>query len=91
MSGSIPPSIFFLGLPDLKNLVSVTLTVRGQDEDVRSKQIKTCRELVLLYSDVLACPALDSFSDITVVIAIAFFQTGVLQMFGLRRTLQVGH
>ncbi|XP_034428991.1 uncharacterized protein LOC117754272 [Hippoglossus hippoglossus] len=87
MSG-VQQSLFFLGLPDLKNLVCVTLTLF--DEEPRSKQIKTCRELVLLYSDILASPALDSFTDITVVMAIAFFQKGVLQAFGQRRGLQLG-
>ncbi|XP_047193825.1 uncharacterized protein C18orf63 [Hippoglossus stenolepis] len=87
MSG-VQQSLFFLGLPDLKNLVCVTLTLF--DEEPRSKQIKTCRELVLLYSDILASPALDSFTDITVVMAITFFQKGVLQAFGQRRGLQLG-
>ncbi|XP_030253863.1 uncharacterized protein C18orf63 homolog, partial [Sparus aurata] len=89
MSGGVQPSMFFLGLPDLKQLVCVTLTLQ-EDDEPRSEQIKTCRELVLLYSDVLASPALDSFSEITVVMAISFFQTGILQVFGQRRSLQLG-
>ncbi|GLD61456.1 uncharacterized protein AKAME5_001326400 [Lates japonicus] len=89
MSGGVQQSLFFLGLPDLKKLVCVTMTLQEEDEEPRSKQIKTCRELVLLYSDILASPALDSFTDITVVMAIPFFQKGILQAFGQRRRLQL--
>ncbi|XP_029384642.1 uncharacterized protein C18orf63 homolog isoform X2 [Echeneis naucrates] len=90
MSGGVQQSLFFLSLPDLKKLVCVTLTLQAAGEELRSKQIKTCRELVLLYSDVLACPALESFSTITVVMAIQFFQKGILQAFGQRQRLQLG-
>ncbi|XP_068593270.1 uncharacterized protein C18orf63 homolog isoform X2 [Cebidichthys violaceus] len=84
------PSLWFLGLPVLKDLVSVSVTLQQEDEDLRSTRIKTCRELVLLYSDILASPALDSFSDITVITSIPFFQRGFLQVFGQRRSLQLG-
>ncbi|XP_071340446.1 uncharacterized protein C18orf63 homolog isoform X2 [Trachinotus anak] len=90
MSGGVQQSLFFLGLPDLKKLVCITLTLQEEDEEPRSKQIKTCRELVLLYSDILASPALDSFTDITVVMALPFLQRGVVQAFGQRRLLQLG-
>ncbi|XP_059183094.1 mucin-5AC-like [Centropristis striata] len=89
MSGGVQ-QLFFLGLPDLNKLCSVSLSLQDEDEEPRSKQIKACRELVLLYSDLLASPALDSFTDITVVMAISFFQKGILQMFGQRRRLQLG-
>ncbi|XP_045901408.1 uncharacterized protein C18orf63 [Micropterus dolomieu] len=89
MNVGVQQSLFFLGLPDLKKLCCITLTLQ-EDEELRSKQIKTCRELVLLYSDVLASPALDSFTDITAVMAIQFFQKGVLQVFGQRHSLQLG-
>uniref|UniRef100_A0A3P8RYP4 DUF4708 domain-containing protein n=1 Tax=Amphiprion percula TaxID=161767 RepID=A0A3P8RYP4_AMPPE len=42
MSGGIQQSLFFLGLPDLKKLVCVTLSLQYEDEEPRSKQIKTC-------------------------------------------------
>ncbi|CAF94507.1 unnamed protein product [Tetraodon nigroviridis] len=51
--------------------------------------MKTSRELVLLYPDVLASPALESFTEITVVMALKFFQMGVIQMFGTRRRLML--
>ncbi|XP_044195140.1 uncharacterized protein C18orf63 isoform X3 [Thunnus albacares] len=90
MVGGAQQSSFFLGLPNLKKLCCVTLSLQEEDEEPRSKQIKTCRELVLLYSDILASPALDSFNEITVVMAISFFQRGFLQAFGRRRSLQLG-
>ncbi|XP_053198068.1 uncharacterized protein C18orf63-like [Scomber japonicus] len=90
MSGGVQQSLFFLGLPDLKKLCCVTLSLKEEDEEQRSRQIKTCRELVLLYSDILASPALDSFNEITAVMAIQFFQKGFIQTFGQRRSLQLG-
>lgn len=43
MSGGVQQSMFFLGLPDLKKLCCITLTLQEEDEELRSKQIKTCR------------------------------------------------
>ncbi|XP_034562538.1 uncharacterized protein C18orf63 [Notolabrus celidotus] len=92
MSGEAHQTMFFLGLPDLRKLCCVTLTLQKQEqgEEPRSKQIKTCRELVLLYADVLASPTLDSFTEITAVMASSFFQKGILQLFGRTCSLQVG-
>ncbi|XP_013885110.1 uncharacterized protein C18orf63 [Austrofundulus limnaeus] len=91
MNGGKHRSLFFLGLPDLKKLVCVTLRLREEeDEELRSQQMKSCRELLLMFSDVLACPAPDSFSDITTVMAIQFYQRGFLQAFAQRNKLQLG-
>ncbi|KAG7524457.1 hypothetical protein JOB18_012154 [Solea senegalensis] len=90
MSGGVETSLFFLSLPDLKKLLSVSLSLQEDEDEPRSRQLKICRDLVLLYSDVLVSPALDSFTDITVVMAIPFFQKGILQAFGQRHCLQVG-
>ncbi|XP_058496654.1 uncharacterized protein C18orf63-like isoform X2 [Solea solea] len=90
MSGGVETSLFFLSLPDLKKLLSVSLSLQKDEDEPRSRQLKICRDLVLLYSDVLVSPALDSFTDITVVMAIPFFQKGILQAFGQRHRLQVG-
>lgn len=43
MSGALQPSLFFLGLPDLSKLVCVTLSIQEENEEPRSKQLKTCR------------------------------------------------
>ncbi|XP_076014448.1 uncharacterized protein C18orf63 homolog isoform X2 [Genypterus blacodes] len=82
-------SLFFLSLPELKTLCCVSLSLEEDEDGMRSRQIKMCRELVLLYSDILASPALDSLSEITVVMAISFFRIGVLQAYGQRRSLQM--
>ncbi|XP_041670334.1 uncharacterized protein LOC121527441 [Cheilinus undulatus] len=87
MSGGVQ---LFLRLPDLNQLCCITLSLQEEEEELRSKQIKTCRELVLLYSDVLAFPALDSFTEITAVMAVPFFKTGILQAFGGQHSLKVG-
>ncbi|XP_067341518.1 uncharacterized protein C18orf63-like isoform X2 [Channa argus] len=90
MSGRVQQLLFFLRLPDLRKLVFITLSLQGKEEEPRSQQIKICRELVLLYSDILASPALDSFTDITVVLAVSFFQKGILQVYAQRHRLQLG-
>ncbi|KAM9337120.1 uncharacterized protein C18orf63 homolog [Symphorus nematophorus] len=90
MSAGAERSMFFLRLPELTRLCCVALSVQEEDEEPRSKQIKTCRELVLLHSDILASPALDSFTEIKVVMAAPFFHKGILQVFGQRRRLQLG-
>ncbi|XP_014869384.1 PREDICTED: uncharacterized protein C18orf63 homolog isoform X2 [Poecilia mexicana] len=91
MSGVGPKSLFFFGLPDLTQLVCVTLSpLEEEQQEPRTNQIKTCRELVLLYSDILACPALDSITDVTAVMSVHFLQRGVLQAFAIRNRLQLG-
>ncbi|XP_075905267.1 uncharacterized protein C18orf63 homolog isoform X2 [Nelusetta ayraudi] len=81
----------FLGLPDLQKLCCVVATLQeNNSEDARSRQRITCRDLVLLHSDVLACPGLDSFDHIQVVMATTFLQTGIVQLFGEQRRLQLG-
>ncbi|XP_028289819.1 uncharacterized protein C18orf63 homolog isoform X2 [Gouania willdenowi] len=89
MSGGVASTLLFLGLPDLKSLLSVTLSLIDEDEEVRSKQMKICRELVQLHPNLLSSPSLDSFSDITAVMAVSFFQTGIIQAFVRRRCLQL--
>uniref|UniRef100_UPI003AAD32B8 uncharacterized protein C18orf63 homolog n=1 Tax=Centroberyx gerrardi TaxID=166262 RepID=UPI003AAD32B8 len=89
MSGG-QQSLFFLSLPELRKLCCVSLSLQEEEEESRSRQMKTCRELVLLYSDILASPALDSFTQITVVMAIPFFKKGIIQAYGQRRNLQLG-
>ncbi|RVE59095.1 hypothetical protein OJAV_G00200800 [Oryzias javanicus] len=91
MSGGPNKSLCFLQLPELNKLVCVPMKLHEEEEEEpRSKQMKTCRELVLLFADVLACPSLDSFTDITVVVAVQFFQRGILQGFAQRNHLQLG-
>ncbi|CAL1596650.1 unnamed protein product [Knipowitschia caucasica] len=85
----LQPALFFLSLPDLQSLCCVTLSLDDNYDEPRTKQISTCRELVLLFSDVLASPGLDSFTEITAVMAVQVFQSGVLESFIQRHSLQI--
>ncbi|XP_068199988.1 uncharacterized protein C18orf63 homolog isoform X3 [Antennarius striatus] len=71
MEGHGAGTVFYLTPPDLKKLLFITMTQQEEEEELRSQQLKTCRELLLLFSEVLASPALDSFTDITVVVAVS--------------------
>ncbi|XP_072298141.1 uncharacterized protein [Eucyclogobius newberryi] len=65
----------------------VTNTSKEQEQVTNTS--KQSRKLVLLFSDVLAAPALDSFTEITAVMTVQFFQSGVLQGFIHRHCLQM--
>ncbi|XP_066546179.1 uncharacterized protein C18orf63 homolog [Amia ocellicauda] len=92
MSRSNMQSLFFIGLPDLRKLCSVNLSLLSEagDGESRNKQIKMCRELIFLYPDLLASPVFGIFSEITVIMAINFFKTGTIQAFAQRHGLQMG-
>uniref|UniRef100_A0A8C1C4X2 DUF4708 domain-containing protein n=1 Tax=Cyprinus carpio carpio TaxID=630221 RepID=A0A8C1C4X2_CYPCA len=70
MSGT--QSLVFLSLPELRNLCCVNLFFPNScdETDSRNKQVKTCRELVLLHSDVVASPVLGNFGGITVIMTL---------------------
>uniref|UniRef100_A0A4W5PZB2 DUF4708 domain-containing protein n=1 Tax=Hucho hucho TaxID=62062 RepID=A0A4W5PZB2_9TELE len=70
-AGGGEQSLFFLILPDLSKLCCVTLSLQSDDEEVRNKQVKTCRDLLLLYADIVASPVLGCFSEITMVMAVS--------------------
>ncbi|XP_026056654.1 uncharacterized protein C18orf63 homolog isoform X2 [Carassius auratus] len=91
MSGSGTRSLFFLNLPDLRNLCCVNLFFSNSydETDLRNKQVKTCRELVLLHSDIVASPVLGHFGGITVIMTIAFYKSGILQAFAQKHGLQL--
>ncbi|KAM6943660.1 uncharacterized protein C18orf63-like, partial [Aplochiton taeniatus] len=91
MSAGGEQSLFFVSLPDLKKLCCITLSQQQVDDgELRNRQVKTCRELLLLYPDLLASPKLDSISEIILVIAIAFYKRGVVQAYVQRHCLQMG-
>ncbi|KAJ8010240.1 hypothetical protein DPEC_G00072950 [Dallia pectoralis] len=83
-------SLFFLNLPDLRKLCCVTLTLQSDDGEIRNKQMKTCRELLLLYADIIGSPVLGSISEIIVMMCIAFFKRGIIQAYVQRHSLQMG-
>ncbi|KAK7118024.1 hypothetical protein R3I94_021762 [Phoxinus phoxinus] len=91
MSGSRTQSLFFLSLPDLRNLCCVNLFFpTSYDEgELRNKQLKTCRELVLLHSDVVASPLLGFCGGITVIMTITFHKRGIIQAFAQKHGLQL--
>ncbi|KTG39672.1 hypothetical protein cypCar_00011600 [Cyprinus carpio] len=89
MSGT--QSLVFLSLPELRNLCCVNLFFPNScdETDSRNKQVKTCRELVLLHSDVVASPVLGNFGGITVIMTIAFYKSGIIQAFAHKHGLQL--
>ncbi|XP_059380246.1 uncharacterized protein C18orf63-like [Carassius carassius] len=91
MSGSGTQSLLFLNLPDLRNLCCVNLFFSNSydETDLRNKQVKTCRELVLLHSDIVASPVLGHFGGITVIMTIAFYKSGIIQAFAQKHGLQL--
>ncbi|XP_035271564.1 uncharacterized protein C18orf63-like [Anguilla anguilla] len=92
MSHQGEQNLFFLNLPDARKLCCVTLSLLfGHDDgELRNTQVKSCRELLSLYPDILASPALESFEEITVIMAITFFKTGIIQAYTQRHGLQMG-
>ncbi|XP_016375112.1 LOW QUALITY PROTEIN: uncharacterized protein C18orf63-like [Sinocyclocheilus rhinocerous] len=91
MSGSGTQSLLFLNLPELRNLCCVNLFFSNSydEPDLRNKQVKTFRELVLLHSDIVASPVLGHFGGITVIMTIAFYKSGIIQAFAQKHGLQV--
>uniref|UniRef100_A0A3P8ZII0 DUF4708 domain-containing protein n=1 Tax=Esox lucius TaxID=8010 RepID=A0A3P8ZII0_ESOLU len=79
MSRGGEQSLFFLNLPDLRKLCCVTLCLESEEGEVRNKQMKTCRELLLLYADIVASPVLGSFSEIIVIMGVSVKSS---QLFG---------
>ncbi|KAK2869749.1 hypothetical protein Q8A67_024141 [Cirrhinus molitorella] len=91
MSGSGTQSLFFLSLPDLRNLCCVNLFFPNtyDEGELRNKQVQTCRELVLLHSDIVASPVLGHCGGITVIMTIAFYKSGIIQAFAEKHGLQL--
>ncbi|XP_072534805.1 uncharacterized protein C18orf63 homolog [Salminus brasiliensis] len=92
MTGQSEQCLFFVSVPDLSKLCGVFLAFQSccDEGELRNKQIKTCRELLLLCSDVVASPVLGSCGGLSVIMAITFFKTGFIQAYALRHGLQIG-
>ncbi|KAL1006782.1 hypothetical protein UPYG_G00077020 [Umbra pygmaea] len=90
MSKEQEQSLMFVSLPDLRKLCCVTVSLQSDDEEVRTKQMKTCRELMLLYADIICSPAVGSLSEIIAVMGIPFFKRGLVQAYVQRHSLQMG-
>nr|XP_021325904.1 uncharacterized protein C18orf63 homolog [Danio rerio] len=91
MSGSGAQSLFSLDLPDLRNLCCVNLFFpNSHDEgELRNKQVKTCRELILMQSDIVASPVLGHYGGISVIMTTALHKTGFIQAFAEKHGLQL--
>ncbi|XP_073446091.1 uncharacterized protein C18orf63 homolog isoform X6 [Dendrobates tinctorius] len=74
-------SIFFWDLPDLKSLCAVKLILKSEisHPDIRSKQVKLSRCLLLLYDHIVASPIPEEYSHILVIMSISFYEAGKLQ------------
>ncbi|EHB06368.1 hypothetical protein GW7_18550, partial [Heterocephalus glaber] len=83
MNESRQQSLFFITLPDLHQLcaVPVILSNRVVDTEIRSTQMKMCRQLLLLHEDILISPVPGIFNQIWVVMTIPFFKAGKLHAY----------
>ncbi|XP_042549410.1 uncharacterized protein C18orf63 homolog [Dipodomys spectabilis] len=83
MNDSRQQSLFFITFPDLRKLcaVRIILSERVADTEIRSTQMKMCRQLLLLHQDILTAPVPGILNQIWVVMAISFFKAGNLNAY----------
>ncbi|XP_041496733.1 uncharacterized protein C18orf63 homolog [Microtus oregoni] len=83
MNETRQPSLFFILLPDLHKVCAVQITLSSSvaETEIRSTQIKMCRQLLLLYEDVLTAPVPGILNQIWVVMSIPFFKSGRLHAY----------
>ncbi|XP_077349960.1 uncharacterized protein C18orf63 homolog [Lithobates pipiens] len=76
-----PESLFFMDLPDLRELcaVKIYLNPGTLNPCIRDAQIKLCRHLLILYEQIVASPNPEQFDQITIIMAISFYRTGKVQ------------
>ncbi|XP_074753877.1 uncharacterized protein C18orf63 homolog [Athene noctua] len=76
-------SLFFVSLPELQKLCATTVTLSSQipETETRSKQIKICRELLFLHQDILSAPVIGTLNQISVLMAIPFYKSGICQAY----------
>ncbi|XP_037235128.1 uncharacterized protein C18orf63 homolog [Falco rusticolus] len=76
-------SLFFVSLPDLQNLCASTVTLSSHipEAETRSTQIKICRRLLFLHQDILSAPVIGTLNQISVVMAIPFYKSGICQAY----------
>ncbi|XP_055454748.1 uncharacterized protein C18orf63 homolog [Psammomys obesus] len=83
MNESRQQSLFFVILPDLHKLCAVQITLNSSvaETEMRSTQIKMCRQLLLLHEDILTAPVPGIVNQIWVVMSIPFFKSGRLNIY----------
>ncbi|XP_042654074.1 uncharacterized protein C18orf63 homolog isoform X2 [Tyto alba] len=76
-------SLFFVSLPELQKLCATTVTLSSQipETETRSTQIKICRQLLFLHEDILSAPVIGTLNQISVVMAIPFYKSGICQAY----------
>ncbi|KFR14724.1 Uncharacterized protein C18orf63 [Opisthocomus hoazin] len=83
MSSTRHQSLFFASLPELQKLCATTVTLSSQipENETRSTQIKICRQLLFLHQDILSAPVIGTLNQISVVMAIPFYKSGICQAY----------
>ncbi|XP_050748579.1 uncharacterized protein C18orf63 homolog [Gymnogyps californianus] len=83
MSDTRHQSLFFVSLPELQKLCATTVTLSSQlpETETRSTQIKICRQLLFLHQDILSAPVIGTLNQISVVMAISFYKSGICQAY----------
>ncbi|XP_027534152.1 uncharacterized protein C18orf63 homolog isoform X8 [Neopelma chrysocephalum] len=83
MNKTMHQSLFFVNVPELQKLCAATITLSSQipEAETRSTQIKTCRQLLFLYQEILSAPITGTLNQISVVMAIPFYNSGICQAY----------
>ncbi|XP_053836746.1 uncharacterized protein C18orf63 homolog isoform X5 [Vidua macroura] len=83
MNSTRHQSLFFVSLPELQKLCAATVTLSSQipETEARTIQIKTCRQLLFLYQEILSAPVTGTLNQISVVMAIPFYESGICQAY----------
>ncbi|XP_054237585.1 uncharacterized protein C18orf63 homolog [Indicator indicator] len=76
-------SLFFVSLPELQKLCAATVTLSSHipESEARSTQIKICRQLLFLHQEILSAPVIGTLNQISVVMAIPFYKSGICQAY----------
>ncbi|KAM8810413.1 uncharacterized protein C18orf63 homolog [Eudromia elegans] len=87
MNNTRHQSLFFVSLPELEKLCATTVTLSPQlpESEIRNAQIKICRQLLFMHQDILSAPVIGTLNQISVVMAVTFFKTGVCQAYILKQ------
>ncbi|XP_068003673.1 uncharacterized protein C18orf63 homolog [Melanerpes formicivorus] len=83
MNDSRHQSLFFVSLPELQKLCAGTVTLSSHipESEARSTQIKICRQLLYLHQEILCAPVIGTLHQISVVMAIPFYKSGICQAY----------
>ncbi|KFP80139.1 Uncharacterized protein C18orf63, partial [Acanthisitta chloris] len=83
MNNTRHQSLFFVSLPELQKFCAATMTLSPQipETEIRNTQIKICRQLLFLYPEILSAPVIGTLNQISVVMAIPFYKSGICQAY----------